>query len=493
MAPASPQTYKRFISTLTTTTGKWAGRPFELRPFQENIIDRIFRRERDEEGVIRRAVREAVIGVGRKNGKTELIAALALASLVIEGERGGLVVIAAAKREQAALLLTAAKRMVHQSKINGRPMADFIKVRRDHIYFPELDAKLMTIAADAQKEHGLNPHLVIVDEGHATMQKDRELYDTLLTAQGAREDPLAIVITTAGPAPTGPMYDLYKYGREIQEGKRQDPHFEFIWYEAPEGAAVDDETAWKAANPALGEFLPIEFFRKTARAVMSGRMPEFMFRRLHMNQWTSAHERWLPFSKIEAGGRLDPHFPEGCEVTIGLDAAISRDTFGVVMIREDDVIDETNPDPLVHVRAKRFVPDVEGGYIDPDEVVTYILGLGAQFYIRKVVYDPAYMQMVAVRLSERGIICEPFPQSAAKMERATEVFQRLFLDERIIHGNDSNLLDHIAAIAVKPTERGVRMSKLKALMPTDLAVALAMCLDDLYGEEIADDFAMVIS
>ena len=485
-------TYKRFISTLTTTTGVWAGRAFELHDFQENIIDRIFRRTWEaEEGRWRRPIREAVIGVGRKNGKTELIAALALSSLVVEGERGGLVVIAAAKREQAALLLTAAKRMVHQSKVNGRPMSEFLKVRRDHIYFPELDAKLMTIAADAQKEHGLNPHLVIVDEGHATMQKDRELYDTLLTAQGARKDPLAIVITTAGPAPTGPMHDLYRYGKEIQAGTRTDPHFEFIWYEAPEGCAVDDEDGWRAANPALGKFLPLDFFRKAAAAVLSGRMPEFMFRRLHLNQWTSAQERWLPHAKVEAGGRLAPEFPEGSSVTIALDAAISRDTFGVVMVRDDQAATDA-ASSIAHVRAKRFTPDTEGGYIDPDEIVTYVLGLAAQFHITKLVYDPAYMQLVAGRLAERGVPIEPFPQSAQRMERATEVFQRIFIDERILHGNDSFLLEHIAAIAVKPTERGVRMSKLKALMPTDLAVALAMALDTLYGEESAEDFALVI-
>lgn len=486
---ASPKTYKKFISTLTTTTGKWAGRPFELHDFQHNIIDRIFRRQRDEDGVIRRVVREAVIGVGRKNGKTELIAALALASLVVERERGGLVVIAAAKREQAALLLTAAKRMVWQSKINGTPLSKFLHVKRDRIYFPELDATLMTIAADAQKEHGLNPHLVIVDEGHATMEKDRELYDTLLTAQGAREDPLAIVITTAGPAPRGPMYDLYKYGKEIQRGERVDPNFEFIWFEAEPDAAVDDPKAWAAANPALGKFLPEPFFQKAARAVKSGRMPEFMFRRLHLNQWTSATERWLPYAKVEAGGRMQPHFPDDCDVTIALDAAIKRDTFGVIMIREEDMGTEPG---LVHVRAKRFVPDAEGGYIDPDEIVTYVLGLAGQYNVLKVVYDPAYMQMVAGRLLERGVYCEPFPQSATKMERATEVFQRFFLDERIIHGGDSHLLEHIAAIAVKPTERGVRMSKLKSLMPTDLAVALAMCLDDRYGEEVEDAFAVVV-
>ena len=488
--PASPKAYKKFISTLTTTSGKYAGKPFELRPFQHDIIDRIFRRERDEEGEIRRVVREAVIGVGRKNGKTELIAALALASLVIEGEKGGLVVVAASKRQQAALLLTAAKRMVYQSKVNGVPLSKYLQVRRDHIYFPDLDAKLMTIAADAQKEHGLNPHLVIVDEGHATMENDRELYDTLLTAQGAREDPLAIVITTAGPAPRGPMYDLYKYGKDIEAGTRVDPHFEFIWYEAKPDAAVDDPEAWRAANPALdvnGGWYKSEFFRKTVAAVKAGRMPEFMFRRLHLNQWTSATERWLPYGKVEAGGREAPEFPDGCKVRIGLDAAIKRDTFAVVMVRHDT---ETN---ISHVRCRRFTPETEQGYIDPNEIVTYVLGLAAQYDVIEVVYDPAYMQMVAGQLAERGLYVEPFPQSANRMERATESFQRAFLDELVLHGGDKHLLDHISAIAVKPTERGVRMSKLKALMPTDLAVALAMCLDRIYGEEqYADDFAVVV-
>lgn len=490
---ASPATYKKFIRTLTTTSGDYAGKPFNLLPFQEEIIDRIFRRERDEDGEINRVVREAVIGVGRKNGKTELIAAIALAALVVEGEKGGLVVVAAAKRDQAALLLQAAKRMVWQSKVNGTPLSKFLHVKRDHIYFPELDAKLMTIAADAQKEHGLNPHLCIIDEGHATMEKSRELYDTLLTAQGARRDPLAIVITTAGPAPVGPMYELYKYGKEIQAGDRIDPAFEFIWYEAKPDAAVDDPEAWRDANPALGAFLPQKFFQKAAQSVLSGRMPEFMFRRLHLNQWTSASERWLPYAQVEAGSRMQPDFPEGCEITIGLDAAIKRDTFGVVMIREEEAGPGSELEhSIVHVRAKRFVPDTDGSYIDPDEIVTYVLGLAARYTIRKVVYDPAYMQMIAGRLMERGVWCEAFPQSTTKMERATETFQRLFLDLRIIHGGEKYLLEHIAAIAVKPTERGVRMSKLKALMPTDLAVALAMALDDVFGEEQEDAFAFVV-
>lgn len=482
---ASPERYIKFIQQLSTTSGKWAGRPFQLRPFQRELIHGIFKREYDyEEKRWKRIIREAVVGVGRKNGKTELIAAIALASLVIEGERGGLVVVAAAKREQAALLLTAAKRMVLQSKIRGVPLSNFITVRRDSIYFAPLDATLKCIAADAQKEHGLNPHLVIVDEGHATMEKDRELYDTLLTAQGAREDPLAIVITTAGPAPKGPMYDLYKYGVEVQEGKREDPNFYMRWYSAAPGAAVDDPEAWKEANPALGEFLPKEFFVKTSQAVLSGRMPEFMYRRLHLNQWTTASERWLDFRKIDIASAKEPEIPEGADVYIGIDAAIKRDTFAVSVVHRDEF-------GVAHILAKRFVPGIEGTYIDVDEVVTYVLGLAARYNITKLVYDPAYFGLAANTLAERGVNVEAFPQSPERMADATETFQRLFLDEVIHIGENKDLLEHISSIAIKPTERGVRISKLKSTMPVDMAIATAMALQSLYGTPEEGFFAFI--
>lgn len=490
---SSPARYKACIRSFSLFIEDLGGLvPFPLQNFQEGWIDIVFNREWNEEKQRwQRPVREAVIGVGRKNAKTETIAAIALANMILDAPQHGLIVLAAAKRDQAALLLAAAKRLVWNSKIQGQPLSKFIKVRRDHLYFPERDVTLKTIAADAQKEHGLNPHLFIVDEGHATLETSRELYDTLLTAQGARQDPLAIIITTAGPAPRGPMHDLYVYGKEIQRGSREpDPNFAFIWHEAEPDAKIDDLNAWRDANPAFDVFPNFrENAEKTIKAVLAGRMPEFMARRLHLNQWTYAAERWLPYTKVEACGGT-PEIPEGARVTIGIDAAVRKDTFAVVMVYSESR--EGQP-PLAHVKCKRFVPGYEGGYIDPDEVVTYILGLAARYNVDKVVFDPAYMQLVRNQLGERGLTMEEFPQSASRMTRATEVFWQRFTQELVRHGNDPFLLDHIAALAIKPTESGARMSKLKAMMPTDLAVALAMALDSLYGDEPEGDaFAFLV-
>lgn len=476
--PATPELVEKFVSNLTTTTGRWAGKPFILHDFQKDWIRTIF--EQDADG--NRLRREVVIGVGRKNGKTELLAAIALALLVCDGERGGLVIGAAAKRDQAKLMLDTAKRMVN----NSAWLSKFLVVRRDHIYFPELDATYKVIAAEAQKEHGLNPHAVIIDEGHATMETSRELYDTLLTAQGARENPIAIVVTTAGPAPTGPMYELYEYGKQIQQGLRQDDRYGFIWHEGAPDAPVDDEQAWIDANPAFGLFLRKQFLSEASQAVLNGKAPEFIFRRLHLNQWTTAAERWLPYRKVKECA-LTADIPDGAPVWLAIDAAIKRDTMAVAMVHRDDA-------GVAHCRVQRFLPSTaSGGYIDPVEVETYILGLSAKYSIQRCSYDPAYMGMLATPLAERGIPMEPFPQSAMKMERASETLQRLVLDGRVRWGIDPEMLKQISSVTTRATERGVRISKAKSLMPIDMAVALAMALDDIFGEEgQAQDFVLFV-
>lgn len=482
--PATPSRVKAFISQLTNSSGRFAGKPFIVHPFQDDIIDLCF--ELDALGV-RRLRREVVIGMARKQGKSELMAAIGLALLTMDGERGGLVVIAAAKRDQARLILDVCKRMVNNSALNGVPLSKYVQVRRDHLYFPDLDGTLKVISADAQKEMGLNPHAFIMDEGHVTMETNRELYDALLTAQAARENPLAIVITTAGATPSGPMYELYEYGVQVREGKRNDDRFGFVWYEGVPDLPVDDPRSWEGANPAVGLFLDRRFLEEAAQAVLNGKTPEGAFRRLHCNQWTTAAERWLPFAKVEAC-RGEPNIPEGADVWIAIDAAIRRDTMAVSCVWIEDAEHEMEDGSIVtrkvaHALVRRFIPSEAKGYIDPEEVEMYVLGMCAKYSPTRISYDPAYMQMLAQSLADRGLPIEPFPQSAMRMERATETFQRLVLDGRLRFGHDSELLKQIASVTVKTTERGVRISKAKTVMPIDMAVALAMALDDALGEE----------
>lgn len=485
--PVRPEQAQWFIRQLPHTKGRWAGQPFGVLPWQDDLINRLF--ALDNRG--QRKIRRAYIQTARKSGKSEIGAALALTLLVCDGEPGGEVIGAAAKRDQARLILDVAKKMVRYGKIGGRPLSTFLDVRRDGIYFPETDSVYRIVSADGEKEHGLNPHAIIFDELHS-LGKQRDIWDALETSQGARENPLMASFTTPGPIPLGVAYDEYKHARAIELGHINDPEFLGIVYEADKELAIDDPRAWKQANPSYPITPSEQWIAARARAVIEGRRPEYVFRRLQLSQWTTALERWLPRKRYEACG-LPVVIPDGAEITIGVDAALARDTFGVSIVFKDTEFVErpsdglTLPVDVAHVRVRAFTPEREGEYIDQDEVMTYILGLAARYRVRKVLYDPAYMTLFAQQLADRGVKVESFPQSPERMSEATETFQRLILDTRLRHGNDRTFDEQVANLGVVATDRGVRISKRKSGGKIDAISATVMCLQDLFGDDLLDD------
>ncbi len=487
-----PEHAVKFMSNLTLGEGQFAGQKMIVYPFQREWVDLCFGRDKRTG---RRIRREVVLGIARKNAKTATAAAMALAALVLETQedRGNLIVLAAKTRQQAGLLLMAAKRFVRMSTLGGMPLSKFLIVRQDHIYYPETDSYLRIIAAEAQGQHGLNPGIFIIDEGHAALETSDELFETLTSAQGARKDPLGIIITTAGPRPSGPMYEKYRYGMRVNSGEINDSRFGMIWREADAGCDISDEAQWAKASPALGKFVFTDFYRDQVNSILQGNGSEFQFRRLYLNQWTTAMERWLPWDRVLACGKGELNIPDGADIYVGIDAALSRDTFAVSVVHVGEGLSLSDDNTMsvsrtvAHVRGKVF-RGKDGNaqtkqYIDPEEAETYILGLSQKYNIVECVFDPAYMGLLAGTLGERGVPMTPFPQTAGNMEAATETFQRLFLDVRVRYGGDREMQDQIANIGVKPTERGVRISKMKAGGPVDLAVATAMAMQAAFGWE----------
>lgn len=479
------------IRQLVHTKGKYAGTPFRLFDFQEDFVRQLLAKNRAG----RRKVTRALYGIARKNGKTELIAALAIALMICERERGGEIVAAAAKRDQARLILEAAKRMVWWSKINGQPLEKFITVRRDGLYLPELDTVWKIVSADGEKEHGLNPSIVLFDEYHAQGDKT-DLTDALDTAQAAREEPLFIMLTTAGPQRRGVCFNEYKHAQAVQTGTINDPNFLGVWYEADSDLEIDDERSWEQANPGLDTIVQRDYLRAQIKKVESGRLSEYTFRRLHRNEWTNALERFIPQSKWKAGyGKFD--IAPGAEITVALDAALKRDTFGVAWVARQQAWVEGEsglsvPADVALVRVRAFTPEEEGEYIDLEDVRLFLHGLAGMYKVKKVLYDPAYMTLFAQQLTEAGFECEPFPQSPERMTAATETFQRLILSERH-RWFDADYDEQLASTGIRQTDRGIRISKSKSGR-NDCVVAAAMAVQDEFGDEGNDqeDFAYAI-
>src|SRR5678816_768392 len=282
----------RLINQLTHTKGPFAGQPFTLRTWQVKILKQLFKTGKDG----RRIYRTCLLMLPRKNGKSELCAALAIYFLMFDGEIGGEVYSAAADRDQAALVFNVAAQMIRNDP-ELEAQVEIIDSQK-RIVHRASGSIYRAVSAEAYSKHGFNASVVIYDELHAA--PNRELWDVLSTSQGARSQPLMIAITTAGYDRHSILWELYAHAKKVKETPSLDPTFLPILYEAPMGADWLDERVWKACNPALGDFRSLEEMRIAAARAKEIPAQENTFRRLYLNQWTEQASRWISMPAWDA-------------------------------------------------------------------------------------------------------------------------------------------------------------------------------------------------
>ena len=319
-----------FVENLTTTAGPAAGTPFRLRDWQKALIRGIYDPE-TEDG--RRAVRQALISMPRKNGKTELCAALALYHLLADGEINGQVYSAAADRYQAALVYNAAVAMVRADA----ELSAFVNVIESvkRIVHYRSGSFFQALSADHRSKHGFNASAIIYDE--LAQAPNRNLYDVLTTSTAARAQPLTIVISTQSGDANHVMSELVDYGRKVTAGVIEDAGFFSAIYAAPDDADVWDEATWRACNPALGDFRSLDEMR--AFAARARRIPslELVFRSLYLNQPVDADRRFLASADWDAGAvPVDVEALDGRVCYGGLDLGSTQDLTALVLVFPDD-------------------------------------------------------------------------------------------------------------------------------------------------------------
>jgi phage terminase large subunit-like protein len=292
---ARAQRVVKFIERICChTKDQWSGQPFLLEPWQkEEIIEPLF-------GWVRadgtRKHRTAYISMGRKNGKSELGAAIALYLTFADGVEGAEIYSAAKDRDQASLVFDVAADMVEMSPILSRRA----KVLRATKRIIDLQTRSIyrAISADAKSKHGYNASGVIFDELHT--QPNRELWDVLRTSKGARLQPLIVALTTAGYDQTSICYEQYRYGKDVQRGVKADPSYFYFCREAPADADWTDEEVWKIANPGLGKFLSLDSMREECE--LAKNLPSYQntFRNLYLNQWVQQQTRAIDLAAWDA-------------------------------------------------------------------------------------------------------------------------------------------------------------------------------------------------
>jgi phage terminase large subunit-like protein len=277
----------RLINLLTHSSGTFGRQPFNLRPWQQRIIRKLFRTRPD--GL--RIYRTCLLMLPRKNGKTELAAAIAIYCLLFDQppEIGGEIYLAAADKEQASKVFLAMVAMIE----NDAELDAQVEIIRStfRITHRASGSFCRVISAEAYTAHSFNASVVIYDELHCAPTRD--LWDVLVTSQGARAQPLMIAISTAGFDKQSILYELYSHAKRVLENPSLDPTFLPIIYEMPVDADWTDEREWRKANPALGDFRSLEEMRTSNQRAQQIPAFEMAWRRLYGNQWTESAERWV--------------------------------------------------------------------------------------------------------------------------------------------------------------------------------------------------------
>lgn len=239
--------------------GEWAGKPVKLELFQKAYISALFGFVDKDTGL--RRYKESMFLVARKNGKTTMLAGIVLYMLIADGEGGAEVYAVASKKDQANILFEEVHNMIKQSPY----LSKHIRKRKSDLYFEATFSKFQALGKNSDTMDGLNAHLVVMDELHSI--KDRNLYEVMQQSQSARQQPLMVMITTAGTIRECIFDDMYKYACNIVDGTFEDEHFLPILYELDAREEWKKSNAWPKANPGLGTIKKIDDLeRKVKRA-----------------------------------------------------------------------------------------------------------------------------------------------------------------------------------------------------------------------------------
>lgn len=233
--------------------GQWAGKKIVLELWQKAIIQSIFGFV-DSKGF--RKYREVLIIVARKNGKSTLLSAIALYMLFGDKEGGAQICCVASKKDQAKIVFNEAKNMVAQSPI----LTKHIKKRKSDLYFPKTFSFFEPLASDSNTLDGLNVHCGIIDELHSI--KDRNIYDVTKQSMSSRQQPLLVMITTAGFVRENIYDDIYDYGNNVLNGLVKDERFLAFIYELDDRKEWTDRKCWEKANPSLGSIKDLKTFEE---------------------------------------------------------------------------------------------------------------------------------------------------------------------------------------------------------------------------------------
>lgn len=500
----------RFIERFCRQSkGQWAGKPLLLIDWQKDFLRRLFGWRRPD---ARRRFRRAYLEIGKKNGKSTMLAGIDPYFILADGEPAPEIYLNAVDRDQAGIIYEETARMVEASP----ELAKRLEIVRSKkiILDPKGYGKLIVNSADSAKADGVNASHIIFDELHR--QKDRKLVDVMEYASAAREEPLWIDITTAGEDRKGVWYEQREYAERVNKGEVIDLSFLGVVYRAMPDDDIDDPKTWAKANPSLGITIDPEKFGEELQRAKAQPSKLANFLRLRLGIIAKGAQSFVD-GRVwrEMGEDLRELDDRPCYV--GLDMSSKVDLTALVGLFPDD-------DGSFDIRAKFWAPEegiiqkeqrdgvpyrawaeaghlelCDGAEIDFEAVYAEVLHWTKLYQLVRLGADPMFARHLLQRLDSADITTLEVRQGFYSLALPTAELEGWIASRRLRHG-DNPLLNWCAdnAVAEKDAAGNIKLSKKKSSNRIDgmaaLVDAIAAYLSDPANEpsKYEDDDLLIL-
>ena len=459
----------------------FVGQPVRLRDWQKDAIRRIYGSP----------TRQLVLSMGRKNGKTALIAMLVLAHLIgPEARRNAEIYSTAQARDQAAIVFDFAAKMARMSPELSRLVV--VRESAKELFSPLTGVRYKALSADATTAYGFSPALAIHDELGQVRGPRSELYDAIETAMGSQAEPLSIVISTQAPSDGDLLSKLIDSALASD-----DPLYKAILYAAPQEADLWAEETWRLANPALGDFLSLDEMRLAARRARALPAQESAFRNLNLNQRVAAEAHFLSASvwALNSGASdlsVLERRPNFCGADLGATQDLTALFAGATdedgtwhfrqwyFLPEEGLRERADRDrvPYDVWREQGFLTVTPGRSVDWDEVARIVVPVLRTLDVRGFAYDRWQFEQLKRAFGRQGWeppFLEDFGQGYKTMSPALRTVEQLALDGKLRHGDHPILRMCAENTVVLMDDAGNRkLTKKRAFGRIDGMVALTM-------------------
>ena len=474
-----------FIESLRLVGGH-AGQSWKLLPWQMWVLASAVGWVR-KDGLPR--TRMLVLQVARKNGKTTLMAGLALWHLIGQQRLGRSVNVIANKADQAKILMDAARDMA-RPLLPDRDSKKRTCVQHNRIVCDQ--GQMDTQTASEKSLDGLNPSLWIGDE---VAEWKGRFVTKMETATIGRDDGLGVLITTPGNNPNNVYAEMVAKSEKVLDGEKSLDAWQAFIYGIDEEDDAGDRSCWGKANPSLGAALKLQTLETQWESMQLTPMSRLEFTRFHLARPVDVSGRWLEMQHWDS--ITEPaEVPEGSKVWMGVDLSKSMDMSAVVLCRAE-------PGGIVHLLGRYWYPAEHaqereityqmpfrrwaaegrltlspGREIDWNAIIEEIKDLCRRFDVQQIAVDPWMAGFFNETLKAAGLPVVEHGQGIALMGPAAQSWQNLFVGRKLRHSGDPILRSACANAAAKVDDAGnVRPSKSHSRGLIDPLIAAMMAVN----------------